>query len=339
MRIEKFREALSGIPFDGGLITAESDIEYLTGFDGGGILYLDEKEAVLFVSGVSLNAALDLLDGKLDCRLYSGKFPESEIRLLSAGNKVFFEAGQIGYTYAKILCSLGYKDHRIMESLRVIKEPVEIDMIRTSCRLAAGVLNSVDPEEWRGRTEAELAGYLENQSWKNGASGRAFQPIVAAGKNAAYPHHIPTNNIIQTAALKIDYGLKFKGYCSDLTRTYILTKFIDHFESERLLEALERAKEASVSLLRPGVKCSAIHAAAFDVLSEYGLEKYFTHGVGHGIGLQVHEAPRLAPGVDSLLEESMTLTVEPGLYIRGYGGMRVEDTYLITAEGSELLTS
>lgn len=338
-RIDKFRKKISASKFDGGFLTSETDILYLTGFEVGGILYIDEREVIIYVSGVNYNAASDMLGNIADVRLYKTEPPFREFAKAHYSKKIFFERRGVSHLIATRLIRAGFKAASIMGSLRILKEEVEIEKIRTSCRLAAKVVDSIEPESWRGRTEVELAGYLEREGLNSGASGRAFRTIVAAGVNSSYPHHNPSTDLIRTGILKIDYGLRVKGYCSDLTRTFILTKFVSNFESEWLKEAVENAKQAAVRMLRPGIRCSSVHAAALDVLEDYGLGSYFIHGVGHGLGLDIHEEPRLSPGSDTLLRESMVVTVEPGVYIRGHGGLRIEDTYLIKTGGSERLTS
>jgi Xaa-Pro aminopeptidase len=138
--------------------------------------------------------------------------------------------------------------------------------------------------------------------------------------------------------VKIDYGILYEGYCSDLTRTYILDKFFNNVDVEELLKHLINAQHEAVKILKPGIKCSSVYNASNEYLKKQGLDNYFTHGLGHGVGIEIHERPYLRKDSSEILKEGMVVTVEPGIYMTGIGGMRVEDTYLINKEGAEQLT-
>ena len=337
-RVRRLRKNFLGKAFDGGVVTGEADIRYLTGALGGGVLYLDSDKAVLFPPPVNFNQAYESAYEDVECREYEGDWPFRELRDLAGNSRIFFEPCRLSQKVYSSLKELGAEPAGIVSGMRMIKDSEEVMLIRKSCSLAAEILGSLDISVIQDKTEADLAGLLENMAWKNGLSGSAFRPVVASGVNSAYPHHLPCDVQISDGWLVIDYGVVFRGYASDLTRTHILTKFVGNFNSERLLSNLRDAKNAAVKKLRPGVVCGEVYEEARSVLGEYGLDRYFSHGLGHGIGLEVHERPWLRKGDTTVLEESMVVTVEPGFYIRGSGGMRLEDSYLITSEGRELLT-
>ena len=188
-------------------------------------------------------------------------------------------------------------------------------------------------------TEKDVADEVEAALRRTGASGSSFPPIVAVGANAALPHYRPgeTVRIRDSDFVLIDWGADRGGYKSDLTRVIatgkVSPKFIKVYRS--VLTAQQRAIEA----IRPGVKASEVDAMARGVLEDAGFGLYFEHGLGHGIGLEIHEAPRLRKGADTLLRPGMVITIEPGVYLPGWGGVRIEDDILVTPEGYEVLTS
>ncbi|MEA3506274.1 MAG: M24 family metallopeptidase, partial [Elusimicrobiota bacterium] len=253
--------------------------------------------------------------------------------------KVAFEFGEAEF---KKYSRLAEKCKKIIDlkgaaaEMRAIKSSREIEYIKKAQAHCLEFAQSISPEEWEGRTEAELAGRLCALAWENGMSGPSFTPIVSAARNSSSPHHIPGEDIIE-GLLMIDFGARYKGYCSDLTRTFILDKFIKTFNTQKLYESLKKAKEKAAALLRPGVSCGQIYSAAKESLEKDGLGKYFIHSLGHGVGLDIHERPYLKPGSKEILKEGMVLTVEPGIYIKEAFGMRTEDIYLITGEGRQRL--
>ncbi len=336
-RIDRLIKRASAGGFEAGVILDSSSIYYLTASQSGGVLFVDSERSILFSPPVNFTQALETSSEAVECRRFKGGWPE-ELKEFIGRRRFFFEAELLSCENFSKLTSLGGEQAGFVSEMRSVKEPGEIELIRRACRKAAEIVESVEPGRWMGKTEAELAGYLQMKAWQDGFSGCSFTPVVASGKNSARPHHMPSDDIIGFGWLKIDYGIRYKGYCSDLTRTLILSKFVSNFDSENLLGILGEAKAAGEKKLRPGAVCSDIDSAVRGVLKRYGFEKYFTHGLGHGVGLDVHEGPRLVPESRTVLKESMVVTVEPGIYIRGAGGMRLEDTYLITSEGSEQLT-
>lgn len=298
-------------------------------------------KVLFFVPSVNYEEVAMKLKGTIPCRIFSGNIPWDEINDVSNNGKVLVDPQSVNlHTYSRMESKFGSIE--LVEDLitrqRIIKDETELEKIRTSCRLAAGIVDSLVIEDWKGRTEKELTAYLESRSWENGGSGVSFRPIVASGINSAYPHHFPAEDIIGPGNLKVDFGIVFEEYCSDLTRTFILDKFNSNPEIDRIYSKLDSARTCAVEKLKPGVRCLDVHNIIVHRLSEADLLKYYVHNTGHGVGIDVHEKPYISPGELTELKEGMVVTVEPGVYIPGVGGIRIEDTYLITGEGSERLT-
>ncbi|MFW6134455.1 MAG: M24 family metallopeptidase [Elusimicrobiota bacterium] len=226
----------------------------------------------------------------------------------------------------------------MVSRLRIQKDSDEIECIKKASSRAAEIIEGLEISDLKGKKESEIASLLTGSSWRNGCSGVAFDPVVAGGKNTAYPHHLPGEDKITSGWVKIDFGLRYKGYCSDLTRMFILSKFVNNVDSYNMLSVLKEAKQKGVDMLKPGVRCSDIYIEVKKHLDEHDIGKYFIHSLGHGVGIDVHEKPYLKRNSKTILKQSMVVTVEPGFYIPGVGGMRLEDTYLITNKGRERLT-
>ncbi|GHF27953.1 X-Pro dipeptidase [Amycolatopsis deserti] len=227
----------------------------------------------------------------------------------------------------------------LVEQLRLIKDETEIEALRMACaaadRALAGLLEhgGIRP----GRTELEVARDLENRMLDHGSSGPSFASIVAAGPNSAIPHHRPTGRPLRTGDfVKLDFGATVDGYHSDMTRTVVLGRPADW--QEDLYELVRRAQETGLEAALAGQEVADVDLAARRVIEQGGHGEEFSHGLGHGVGLEVHEAPRLAKNVAGTLAVGMTVTVEPGVYLAGRGGVRIEDTLVVRDADPELLT-
>ncbi len=221
--------------------------------------------------------------------------------------------------------------------VRRVKEPSELAAMRSAASLAeralAKALNGLE----RGVTEAEVAAAIAAEIIKSGAE-LAFPPIVAFGEHAAHPHAKPGLRELREGDLvKIDLGARVEGYCSDITRTVAFGR-VDETK-KRAFKAVLKAQEEALASLRAGVEAREVHLRAYDVLRKEGLSKYFNHGLGHGIGVDVHEDPALNAESQAKLLQGDAVTVEPGVYVRHWGGVRIEDMALVKAEQAELLTS
>lgn len=225
-----------------------------------------------------------------------------------------------------------------VESLRQIKDKDEIDLLRIAVEIAERVFVSVRAQLSGSQTERLIANEIDRQIRQLGGSGCSFAPIVAVGPRAALPHANPGESRIDSDSfVLIDWGATYEGYRSDLTRVLVTSKIPAKFG--KVYETVLAAQQAAIGAMKPGVMVSEIDQVARDVVAKAGMAKRFNHGLGHGIGLDIHEAPRLGKNHDLPLQPGMIVTVEPGVYYPGWGGVRIEDDILITDGGCEVLSS
>jgi Xaa-Pro aminopeptidase len=230
---------------------------------------------------------------------------------------------------------------RLVERGRVIKDADEIVTLKEAGRRIAGAAQEVPALVREGRTELDIASDIEAILKRVGFERTAFETIVASGPNSARPHARPGARVLTPGdGVVLDFGGVYDGYCVDLTRTLQIGPSRPDFR--RLLDAVAAAQTAAIGAVRPGVLASEVDRAARDVLMRHGLGEAFGHGTGHGLGLEVHEEPRVGRPVAGLpetpLEAGMVFTVEPGAYVEDIGGVRIEDDVLVTATGCEVLT-
>jgi len=224
----------------------------------------------------------------------------------------------------------------LVEQFRIKKDWNEIQHIRQAVQLASGILPSVLQLIREGTAEAEVSAELEQLARRAGAEKMSFETIVASGSHSAMPHARPTRDRIRRGFVILDYGVILGGYCSDMTRTVHVGRAEE--SARRTYQAVLEAQLAGIDNVRPGVEAQQVDSAARKVLRTYKLDNYFTHSLGHGVGIEIHEAPRLAKGQTQKLEVGMVVTIEPGVYIPEKGGVRIEDMVLVTSNGCEVLT-
>lgn len=227
----------------------------------------------------------------------------------------------------------------LVEQLRLVKDAYEVDRLRAACAAADAALATLFERGGLrpGRTERQVARELEWLMFEHGAEAVAFETIVATGANSAVPHHRPTDAVLAAGDfVKLDFGAKIGGYHSDMTRTLVLGEPSDW--QREVYELVYAAQKAGREALKPGVACADVDAAARSVIEAAGHGELFVHGLGHGVGLRIHEAPGLAKTGTGTLLGGVALTVEPGVYFPGRGGVRIEDTLVVRDGGPELLT-
>ena len=227
----------------------------------------------------------------------------------------------------------------LVEDLREVKEPEEITRIREAAHLADAALTEVLGRGLAGRTEAQVALDLEVAIRRHGAEQVSFQPIVASGAHGALPHAVPRATVIEPGTLvTIDWGAKLEGYCSDCTRTFAAGG--EPGERERAVyDLVLRAQETSLAAVRPGPAGREVDAVAREIIDAAGHAEHFGHGLGHGVGLEIHEGPRLSRLGERPLAAGMVVTVEPGVYVPGVCGVRIEDLVAVTQDGADVLNT
>jgi len=224
----------------------------------------------------------------------------------------------------------------LVESIREIKDEGEIAQIKNCLKLHYKAIDFIKKVVCPGLNERQIAIKLEHFVKSHGAE-LSFPPIIASGPNSCHPHAKPTDRVIRNNEnVLLDFGIDINGYKSDLTRNFFLGRIAPRVR--QVFDALNFAQREAISIIRPGVSCAQVDAQARKVLRKFGLAKYFGHSLGHGVGLDIHECPRLSSQSTSILEAGMIVTVEPGVYIPNQFGIRVEDMVLVTKEGCEVIS-
>jgi Xaa-Pro aminopeptidase len=335
-RVDRLRNSLEE-PL---LVSAPANVRYLTGFSSSNAAVLVEPERVRVFSDFRYSSAGKALerDGveftETNRNIYAGLAELLE-------GRIGFEANAVTYAQYQALGAGGLElvpQRDLVESLRVEKEDGELEAIRGAAAITSEAFERFAQERFTGRTERDLAWRLDELFHELGAKGPAFETIVAGGPNAALPHGRPTEREIgPDETVVIDAGALLDGYCSDCTRTFATGPLPD-----RLREAYAVCLEGQLTGLegvRAGTSGVDADAAARRVIDDAGFGEGFGHGLGHGVGLEVHEAPRLSKTSEDTLTVKNVVTVEPGIYLAGEGGIRIEDLVIVTDDGPEILTS
>ena len=255
--------------------------------------------------------------------------------------RVAFEADAVTYANHELLRETEAElvpRRGLVESLRAVKQPDEVEAIRRATGVTNRVYERMSQERFSGRPETELVWRMTELFHEEGADEPAFETIVAAGPTAASPHAMPGDRIVQEGELVlIDAGAKLDGYCSDCTRTFAVGEISDSLRE--IYDVCLRGQQAGLDAVRAGVTGRQADAAARAVIADAGYGESFGHGLGHGLGLLVHEAPTLRPESTDTLAAGNVATVEPGIYLSGVGGVRIEDLVVVTEDGCDVLTS
>jgi Xaa-Pro dipeptidase len=342
-RRDRLRELLRAADLDAALISSLVNVRYLTGFTG--------SNAALLV--YTAGGALFCTDGRYDTQS-AEQVPDLERVLARASDLELAaraDAGVIGYeSHVVTVDSLKALTTRAggarfrtvdrsVERLRLVKDDPEIELLRQACAIADQALADLIAAGGirAGRTEREVARDLDGRMLDLGADARSFETIVAAGANSAIPHHRPTDEPLSVGDLvKLDFGAERGGYHSDMTRTVVLGE--PAAWQREIYDLVAAAQRAGREALAIGADVVAVDAAARSVIAEAGYGPNFSHGLGHGVGLEIHEAPTLSALGAGTLAGLTPVTVEPGVYLAGQGGVRIEDTLVVREGGPELLT-
>ena len=327
------------------LVTHLVNVRYLTGFTGSaGILLLGPWQGILWVDPRYTLQAKEQGEGVEVVEEKKGILKAAANWLRKNGvHEATFEASNL--TCAQLDQLRNESGHSLrlkpagdlIEELRVVKDRGEIDAIRRAGSLTAEVFADLLPQIRPGVIEQDLAAEVEYRMRKKGADGAAFETIVASGPRSAYPHARPSSKALQESELVIfDLGAILGGYAADMTRTVFLGEPTRRVRN--LYSAVLKAQAGAVQSVQDTASAGEIDSAARRILGKHGLGRYFTHSTGHGVGLEIHERPRLGKGETTCLRSGSVVTVEPGVYLEGFGGIRIEDTVLVGPEGPEVLT-
>ena len=340
MQTQMVERRLSGL-----LVMHPANWYYLSGFSGeAGALLMLRRGPVLVTDGRFTAQARGETSGirvaaqKGSLTVSVGAWLETQRR-----SRIGFDASQLTVAQLRALrAAAGRKIRWIaasgaVEALRARKEPQEIAQMRKAGVLAGEVLAAALKLLKPGVRELEIAAEIEYQMRQRGASGRAFETIVAFGERSAYPHARPTAKRLRKNELVVlDLGAILGHYCSDITRTVFVGRAPARIR--RWYRAVQDAQSAAIAAVKAGVRCGDVDAAARQILTGHGLDRYFIHSTGHGLGLEVHEDPRVAQGQKQILVPGNVITIEPGVYIPGVGGIRIEDDVAVRADRTEVLT-
>ena len=320
---------------DAFLVSSSENIEYLSGFTGtAGYLLISQQEALLATDFRYVEQAARQSPEFRVCRTDHNNWLTTLIGEISP-RRVGFESQRLTVMqYMKFKDSIRASGNAVqpdlvatsglVESLRAMKEPAELELIQKAIKVSDAAFNNVWPTIRPGHTERQIAWELEKTMREMGADGASFDIIVGAGSNGAMPHHHPTDRPVQEGEpIVIDMGARYSGYCSDLTRTIVLGHEDGNFR--RIFDIVLAAQETAIATVEAQMTGKEADSLARQVIHQAGYSKNFGHGLGHGVGLEIHEYPGLGPQSTDTLENGMVFTIEPGIYLSGWGGVRIED--------------
>ena len=345
-RRAKIHRRVKQMGLDALLVTDEKNVTYLTGFTGdSSYLWLTAKEAVLlsdFRYTTQIAEECPQLDTLIRDARQTTRDLVTKIAKTSKTRSIGIEPTCLSKSlYDEIQSSVSSElvdTKGWVEELRAIKDKNEILTIRRSIQIAEKAFSVIRSQMTSDQTERQIAHNLEHQIRAFGGSGCSFDPIVGIGPRAALPHGIPSNRRIeQDPFVLIDWGARYNGYASDLTRVLVTAKIPPKLR--KIHEIVLTAQLAAIAKIRPGACMQKVDHAARSTIDQAGYGKQFGHGLGHGFGLRIHETPFLSPIFEGQLSAGMVVTIEPGIYIPGWGGVRIEDDILVTKDGCEVLSS
>jgi Xaa-Pro aminopeptidase len=346
LRRENLMRAMSGKKLDALVITHAANIRYLCGFTGSaGVFVAREPRCVFYTDGRYIAQAHEQVQGARVVIAKGSPLVAAGSWLAKVGPRsvVGIEAEHLTVAGRSAFSALLPKRVRLrdttglVERLRMIKEPEEIERIREAVLTGAALLDTAIAAIKPGARETAVAAAIEYAAREAGAEGMSFDTIVAAGERSALPHGRASNHAIpRNGFVVLDFGVILAGYCSDMTRTVHVGR--PGAEMRALYEAVREAQQAAVNAVRAGTTTGKVDHAARQTLRRAGLARFFTHSTGHGVGLEVHEVPRVARSGADVLESGMVITIEPGAYMPGKGGVRIEDMVVVTERGVDVLT-
>lgn len=342
-------EIFQSLQIDALLLTSEANMRYMADFTGEGYVYISrEKKLVVTDSRYTIAAGLECSDcevfqwGKegyykklLECIRQDGVTRigiEDEVMTVNAYKKIQEELEKV--SMEKV--SLVPVEHKISE-LRAVKTEQEQERIRRAEAIGDRAFSKVLSKLKPGVTEKQVAAWLEFFMKEEGAEGFSFETIAASGIHSAMPHAVPTDKVLEVGDfLTMDFGCIYQGYCSDMTRTVVIGTASE--KQREVYETVLRAQQTALQGIHGGMTGKEVDALARDVIEKAGYGKYFGHALGHSVGIEIHEGPNFSQKEEGVIEPGMVITVEPGIYIENFGGVRIEDVVIVTENGCENIT-
>jgi len=341
-RINELRKALLKHELDALLITSPANIRYISGFTAGADarLLLTLEDQYIFTDSRYREQVV------LECPSwnYQEEKPQGLEQLGKKApglHKIGFEALHVSYAFyqkmSRIKPVIWEPVAGLIEALRSIKTPAELDRLRAAARIGDEVFAAILPMIRAGAEEKSLADTIVHLLRQKGCEKEAFDAIVVAGENAALPHGRPGKRVLFPGDMvTLDFGGIFEGYAGDMTRTVAINPPPQGYKD--IYQKVSEAQQVGLDSIKAGVSCREVDQQVRHCLQKHGLDQFFTHGTGHWVGLEIHDRPTLSSNSEDTLMENMVVTVEPGVYIPGWGGIRIEDTVIVTKNGVEIIT-
>lgn len=341
-RQENLRKVLKDKNLDGMLISNLTNIRYICGFTGSAATCLVTPDGQFFLTdGRYIEQSKQQVKGfKIFTDMASHLDQIKDNKINVDGLKVAFEGEHTSYSYFQMMKAvlpgvIWENSTGILEELASVKDQHELDCIRVAVEITDKVYEEILPMLSPGYTEKDVANELVSK-YRKYSEGEAYSPIVAAGPNGALPHATPTDREFQKGDfVVIDAAAKYEGYHADMTRTPVVGEATS--KHREIYEIVKESQSRGCVMAKAGVPCKEVDAATRDYIHEMGYGEYYTHGTGHGLGLEIHTTPRFSPQSDQILKKNNVMTIEPGIYIAGWGGVRIEDDVIIKDDGCEIL--
>lgn len=351
-RLDRLRRHFDAAAVDALLVTSLTNIRYLTGFTGSaGLLLVLDHDAVLVTDGrYATQSGEQLAASQAPARVEIAPAPEqsgaaSAIVASGAVAHLGLEAAHVSWARQRSFAADWFGGVELVatvglvEALRRVKDDGELARMSRAATIADRALAEVRPLLADGPREVDFGRALDHEMRRLGADSPSFETIVASGPNGAKPHHRPSERRVEAGEpVVLDFGALYDGYCSDMTRT-VWVGGVRHADLRRAISVVAESQAAGVAAVAAGVAAAAVDRACREVIASAGWGAAFVHGTGHGVGLDIHEAPAVAATSVDTLEAGHVVTVEPGIYLPGLGGVRIEDTVVVTDDGSRPLTT
>ncbi|MBI4708554.1 MAG: aminopeptidase P family protein [Candidatus Omnitrophica bacterium] len=328
------------------IVSSDSDITYLTNYPSrDSLLLLSEKLRIFLTDGRYFDEAKSRIDKKIRIEKNNGPLLEAAANICNKSGlkRIGFDEHAFNFAQYNKLHSLLVKNakllpaHGLIADLRQLKDEYEIKKIRKAIQITKETLRFIQKFIKPGIKEIEIAGEIERFIRYKGANSPAFDIIVASGTNSCYPHHISSQRKLRPdEPVLIDLGVDYEGYKSDLTRVFFLGKINTLVRD--VYKLILKAQEHAFGLIKPGINSKQIDSAARLIIKEAGYGDKFSHSLGHGVGLDIHENPRISPKSNTIMQPGMVFTIEPAVYLPNKFGIRIEDMVLVTEKGGEVLS-